>query len=70
MIIKIKNTTSNLTLNIEGLENLGADLKYEGWLIVGGAPVSTGVFSVDDSGMLSQSSFVIETLNAATKFVL
>lgn len=67
-----ENTTSNLTLNIEGLENLGVDLKYEGWLIVGGAPVSTGVFSVDDSGMLSQSSFVIEneTLNAATKFVL
>lgn len=64
--------TSNLTLNIEGLENLGSALKYEGWLIVGGAPISTGVFSVDDEGMLSQTSFEVEkeNLEAATKFVL
>ncbi|CAM1354859.1 hypothetical protein [Tenacibaculum insulae] len=66
------STTSNLTLNIEGLENLGASLKYEGWIIVAGAPVSTGVFSVDDSGTLSQKTFEVEKedLAAATKFVL
>ena len=64
--------TSNLSLNVTGLENLGADYVYEGWIIVNGAPVSTGTFSVNDSGELSQSSFVVEVnaLAAATKFVL
>ncbi|CAM1361199.1 Anti-sigma-K factor rskA [Tenacibaculum sediminilitoris] len=64
--------TSNLNLNISGLENLGAEYVYEGWVIVNGLPVSTGTFSVNDSGELSQSSFVVEanTLAVATKFVL
>ena len=65
-------TTSNLTLNIDGLENLGTDYKYEGWIIVNDLPVSTGIFSVDDSGTLSQTSFTVdgEKLEAATKFIL
>jgi len=50
-------TTSKLTLNINGLEDLGADAVYEGWIIVpttaktGGVaaetPISTGTFTVD-----------------------
>ena len=65
-------TTNDLTLNISGLENLGADYVYEGWIIVNSSPVSTGTFSVDDNGSLSQSTFLlnIDDLAAATTFVL
>lgn len=65
-------TTKDLTLNISGLENLGTDYVYEGWIIVGGNPISTGRFSVNDSGNLSQTSFTIdiEDLDAASTFVL
>lgn len=65
-------TTKNLTLNISGLEDLGSDFVYEGWIIVNAAPVSTGRFSVDSNGDLSQTSFVmdIDMLAAATTFVL
>ncbi len=64
--------TANLTLNLNGLENLGPDFLYEGWVIVNGSPVSTGTFSVDDSGNLSATSFTINKadLDAATTFVL
>lgn len=65
-------STSDLSLNLTGLENLGADFKYEGWIIVDGSPVSTGVFTVNASGVLSQTEFSINSnqLNSATKFVL
>lgn len=65
-------STSVLNVNINGLENLGANFKYEGWIIVNGAPVTTGVFTVDDSGKLSKTSFVVSSaqLAVATKFVL
>ncbi|MDY8137749.1 anti-sigma factor domain-containing protein [Aquimarina sp. 2201CG5-10] len=63
---------SNLTLNLSGLEDLGNGYLYEGWVIVDNAPVSTGTFSVNDSGELSQTTFSIDaaTLNSATAFVL
>lgn len=63
---------SNLTIDLNGLEALGDDYVYEGWVIVDGAPVSTGVFTVNSSGDLSQTSFQVleETLDAATRFVL
>lgn len=62
----------SLKLNLTGLEDLGSDYKYEGWLIVNGAPISTGVFTVDASGTLSKTSFDVDPTNlaAATKFVL
>lgn len=65
-------TTRNLTLDISGLEDLGSDYKYEGWVIVNGTPVSTGVFTVDDQGVLSKTSFSVESnvLASAIKFVL
>lgn len=64
--------TGMLTLNFSGLENLGSDYAYEGWILVDGSPVSTGVFTVDDNGDLSQSSFEmsLSDLEAATKFIL
>lgn len=37
--------TSDLNLNLSGLEPLGVDYVYEGWIIVGGSPVSTGTFT-------------------------
>lgn len=66
------NETGNLTLDISGLEDLGENFLYEGWVIVDGSPVSTGTFSVDGDGMLSISSFEMDAamLNAATTFVL
>ncbi|QMU65669.1 MAG: hypothetical protein GKR88_16210 [Flavobacteriaceae bacterium] len=65
-------TTRNLTLNISGLEDLGSSYAYEGWLIVNGSPVSSGIFNVDASGNLSQTSFAVSTSNLdnASAFVL
>lgn len=65
-------SSTDLTLTINGLENLGADYVYEGWIIVNGAPVSTGTFSVDDSGELSERTFAVESnaLSQASTFVL
>ena len=61
-------TTADLTLNLTGLDELGDDFVYEGWLIVNGSPVSTGVFS---SITFPQSfSVAINDLELATKFVL
>jgi hypothetical protein len=65
-------TTSTLKLNISGLEDLGSSAKYEGWIIVNGSPVSTGTFTVNASGALSQTDFEVDTTNLtnATAFVL
>ncbi|KAA1243483.1 anti-sigma factor [Aquimarina sp. RZ0] len=65
-------TESDLSLDLNGLENLGDNYLYEGWVIVNGNPVSTGTFSVDDSGVLSSTTFSVNTemLEAATAFVL
>ncbi len=65
-------TTDNLILDISGLEDLGSDYAYEGWLIVDGSPVSAGVFNVDGSGNLSQTSFElsIDDIDSATAYIL
>lgn len=65
-------TTSSLELNIAGLEDLGSSAMYEGWIMVDGTPKTTGTFSVNASGALSQSSFDIDSddLSAATAFIL
>ena len=61
-------TTSDLTLNLAGLETLGSDYVYEGWIIVGGNPVSTGTFT----SVTFPQTFQVNTddLNNATAFVL
>ena len=66
------NDTATLNLSFNGLENLGADYAYEGWVIVDGEPITTGVFTVNDAGQLSANSFEIaaETLENASTFVL
>ena len=64
----IAPTTGDLTVDFTGLEELGADFVYEGWLIVNGNPVSTGTFT---SVTFPQTYTVgINDLETATKFVL
>ncbi len=65
-------TTKSITLSITGLEDVGSNYAYEGWIIVDGSPVSTGLFSVDASGSLSQTSFEAneDDVDAATAYVL
>lgn len=64
--------SSTLNLSFEGLEDLGAAYNYEGWLIVDGNPISTGIFTIEANGSLSKSSFDIENddLEDASTFVL
>jgi hypothetical protein len=64
----IDPTTSDLTLNFTGLEELGIDFVYEGWIIVNGLPVSTGTFT----SITFPQTFAVNTaqLNSATTFVL
>jgi hypothetical protein len=67
-----QSQTGNLMLNISGLGDLGSTAMYEGWVIVSGNAKSTGKFSVNSSGQLSQSSFSVNStdLSNASKFVL
>lgn len=64
--------TAELTLEFLRLEDLGEDFLYEGWVIVDDVPISTGTFSVDGTGVASQSQFTVDSqiLSKATKFVL
>lgn len=65
-------TKATLKLNFDNLSAVEDNEQYEGWIIVDGAPVSTGTFTVDAEGNLSKSSFEVEKsqLDAATDFVL
>ena len=60
--------TATLSLDLDGLEALGSDYVYEGWIIVNGEPISTGTFT----SVTFPQSFTVDTeqLAAATKFVL
>ncbi|MDF1695476.1 MAG: anti-sigma factor [Saprospiraceae bacterium] len=68
-----ENASENqLNLMFTGLENLGDEFAYEGWIMVDGSPKSTGVFTVDENGALSNSSFDLnaDDLESATTFIL
>ena len=65
------NSSSNLdtlTLNLSGLEVLGSNFVYEGWIIVNGSPVTTGRFT----SVTFPQNFAIDAdqLANATAFVL
>ena len=65
---EVAKTSGNLSIDLTGLEELGSDYVYEGWLIVNGNAVSTGTFT---SVSFPQTFTVgINDLNNATKFVL
>ncbi|GAA4897314.1 hypothetical protein GCM10023311_22640 [Flaviramulus aquimarinus] len=59
---------ASLTLDLNGLEALGADFVYEGWIIVDGVPVSTGTFT----SVTFPQSFTVDAtqLANAVRFVL
>ncbi len=61
-----------LTLNLSGLEDLGSDYAYEGWIIVNGSAKSAGIFNVDANGNLDQNQFELDLddLSAASAYVL
>ncbi len=67
-----RNEFGKLELQISGLADLGNDFIYEGWIIVNNSAISTGVFKVDEDGILSKKSFLVEKepLTTATTFVL
>lgn len=61
-------STATLSLDLTGLEELGANYVYEGWIIVNDAPVSTGTFT----SVSFPQSFTVDAalLAVATTFVL
>ena len=65
-------TNGNITMSVSGLEDLGSDFIYEGWLIVDGKAVSAGTFTVDASGNMSKTSFSLtqSNISKATTYVL
>lgn len=65
-------STESLNLDISGLEDLGSEAVYEGWIMVDGTPQTTGTFRVDSDGNPSKTSFELdaEDLAAATAFIL
>lgn len=67
-----EKTSGNLSLAINGLQDLGSDFVYEGWIMVDGSPVTTGTFSVNANGNLSQTAFTLtsEQVSKATAFIL
>jgi len=64
--------TSTLGMNFTNLPALGDDYAYEGWIIVDGAPNTTGIFNVDANGNLDKTSFQIDVdkLARATTYAL
>ena len=65
-------TDNQLNLNLSGLEDLGSNFAYEGWIMVDGSAKTTGVFTVDAEGNASKTSFEVaeEDLEKATAFIL
>jgi hypothetical protein len=61
-------TTLNLTVN--GLEPLGTGFVYEGWIMVSGAPVSTGRFNITAGTTDYSFDIPAAQADAATAFVL
>ena len=64
--------TRALGVDFAGLEALGDDYVYEGWLIVGEMPVSTGRFRIDANGDPEPAEFAVQAadVDEATLFVL
>lgn len=71
-IFNMESLDEVLTLDITGLTSLGENAAYEGWIIVDGSPISTGIFGVNEEGELMKTKFNINKndLAAATTFVL
>ena len=69
----VSSGSTNVQLEFDGLETLGEGFVYEGWVILDGAPVSTGRFNVEADGsltFLSDSLVADEDLARATTVVI
>jgi hypothetical protein len=66
------DASKKMVLNLPGLDNLGPNFKYEGWIVINGVKVTTGTFTVNDAGTMSKTEFDVnsEQLANATDFVL
>ena len=53
--------TQTLNIRLDGLEDLGEDYVYEGWVMLDGAPVSTGRFDIAD---VENATFELEVAEA------
>lgn len=63
--------TNQVAVQFSGLEPLGASAVYEGWLIVDGAPQSTGTFNLDAAGnFVDVIPQQVANAEAATAYVL
>lgn len=65
-------TARSVSWELNDVPALGAGFVYEGWVMVDGAPLSTGRFTVDASGVPSQTSFELTDAQAdvAAAFIL
>ena len=61
---------AELELSLEQLQVLGEGFVYEGWLIVDGAPLSTGRFTTSDGSWSESITLDEATLAQAERFVL
>jgi hypothetical protein len=63
---------NKIDITVNGLMPLDSNLRYEGWLIVGGNPVSTGTFKVNKRGRITPPQQITNTndLQSATAFVI
>lgn len=69
--LALADITTNVDLAFDGLEPLGEDFVYEGWVIIDDAPVSTGRFIVDADGNQEYlTGSLAEDISAASTFVL
>jgi len=62
--------TADLKVTLNGIEPLGNNYIYEGWIIVNGNPVSTGRFNTQSTTTTESFSVLKSDLDLATAFVL
>ena len=55
--------TASLSLDLNGLEDLGDAYAYEGWIMVDGTPQTTGVFTVNADGTQSKQTACDDALS-------
>ena len=60
--------TRTLGLSFTGLTPLGADYVYEGWILVNGAPVTTGRFTISSKLLSPTTAATLEV--TITRFTL
>lgn len=70
--LKVDSQKSTLEMQFNNLPALGDGYAYEGWIIVDGAPITAGIFNIDEEGNLDRNSFELdhEDLSKATAYVL